>query len=172
MGRTTFRVRSSAPFDEANGRDQPKRAGPPRSRRTSRAGLGRSALLAARGLPILHGPPAATSRASRYVAGDRPVGGRGDGAARPAGPCRLIFGRTRRKEAEAFTRSVVTCGTKRGRWKRCSVSCRTDRRESFVAQHITNQLMGLGDEAAARLGTVTRDLEQGSQRLTAARRSA
>jgi len=80
----------------------------------------------------------------------------------------LIFGRTRRKEAEAFTRSVIHMRHEaRSLEALLSVlSQRIDENHSAL-NGITTQLMGLGDEAAARLGAVTRDLEQGSQRLAA-----
>ena len=78
----------------------------------------------------------------------------------------LIFGRTRRKEAEAFTRSVVTMRHEARSLEALLgvLSHRIDENHASL-NTITSQLMGLGDEAAARLGTVTRDLEQGSQRL-------
>ena len=80
----------------------------------------------------------------------------------------LIFGRTRRKEAEAFTRSVVTMRHEaRSLEALLSVlSQRIDENHAAIGS-ITNQLMGLGDEAASRLGAVTKDLEQGSQRIAA-----
>jgi hypothetical protein len=80
----------------------------------------------------------------------------------------LIFGRTRRKEAEAFTRSVVTMRHE-ARSLEAVLAVLSQRIEDNHAalNSITNQLMGLGDEAAARLGAVTRELEQGSQQLAA-----
>ena len=80
----------------------------------------------------------------------------------------LIFGRTRRKEAEAFTRSVVTMRHEaRSLEALLSVLSQRIDENHAALNGITNQLMGLGDEAASRLGSVTRDLEQGSQRLAA-----
>ncbi len=78
----------------------------------------------------------------------------------------LIFGRTRRKEAEAFTRSVIHMRHE-ARSLEALLSVLSERiSENHAALNgITNQLMGLGDEAAARLGAVTRDLEQGSQQI-------
>ena len=78
----------------------------------------------------------------------------------------LIFGRTRRKEAEAFTRSVITMRHEaRSLEALLSVlSQRIDENHSAL-NAMSNQLMGLGDEAATRLGAVTRDLQAGSQRL-------
>lgn len=78
----------------------------------------------------------------------------------------LIFGRTRRKEAEAFTRSVVIMRHEAQSLEALLsvLSQRIDENHAAL-NGITNQLMGLGDEAASRLGAVTRDLEQGSERL-------
>ena len=80
----------------------------------------------------------------------------------------LMFGRTRRKEAEAFTRSVIAMrheaqslegllGVLRQRIDENHSSLRT----------IGNQLMGLGDEAAMRLGSASSDLEGSARRITA-----
>ena len=80
----------------------------------------------------------------------------------------LIFGRTRRKEAEAFTRSVIHM-----RHEARSLEALLEVLSQRIGENhaalnaITNQLMGLGDEAASRLGAVTRDLEEGSQRIAA-----
>ena len=80
----------------------------------------------------------------------------------------LIFGRTRRKEAEAFTRSVIHMRHEaRSLEALLSVLSQRIDENHAALNGITNQLMGLGDEAAARLGAVTRDLEQGSERLAA-----
>jgi hypothetical protein len=80
----------------------------------------------------------------------------------------LIFGRTRRKEAEAFTRSVVTMRHEAQSLEALLsvLSQRIDENHAALSG-MTNQLMGLGDEAASRLGAVSRDLEQGSQRIAA-----
>jgi hypothetical protein len=80
----------------------------------------------------------------------------------------LIFGRTRRREAEAFTRSVVHMRHEAQSLEALLgvLSQRIDENHAAL-NGITNQLMGLGDEAASRLGAVTRDLEQGSQRIAA-----
>ena len=80
----------------------------------------------------------------------------------------LIFGRTRRREAEAFTRSVVHMRNEARSLEALLgvLSQRIDENHSSLSA-ITNQLMGLGDEAATRLGAVTRDLQQGSERLAA-----
>ena len=80
----------------------------------------------------------------------------------------LIFGRTRRKEAEAFTRSVIHMRHEaRSLEALLSVLAQRIDENHAALSGITNQLMGLGDEAAARLGAVTRDLEQGSQQIAA-----
>ena len=78
----------------------------------------------------------------------------------------LIFGRTRRREAEAFTRSVVIMRSEARSLEALLgvLSQRIDENHAAL-KVMTNQLMGLGDEAASRLGAVTRDLEAGSQRL-------
>ncbi|MCL6682397.1 hypothetical protein [Sphingomonas alba] len=78
----------------------------------------------------------------------------------------LIFGRTRRREAEAFTRSVITMRSEARSLEALLgvLSQRIDENHASL-NVMANQLMGLGDEAATRLGTVTRDLEAGSQRL-------
>jgi hypothetical protein len=78
----------------------------------------------------------------------------------------LIFGRTRRREAEAFTRSVITMRSEARSLEALLgvLSQRIDENHSAL-NVMTNQLMGLGDQAATRLGAVTRDLEAGSQRL-------
>ena len=78
----------------------------------------------------------------------------------------LIFGRTRRKEAEAFTRSVVAMRHEARSLEALLgvLSQRID--ENYTSLNaITNQLMGLGDEASNRIGAVTRELEAGSERL-------
>ena len=78
----------------------------------------------------------------------------------------LIFGRTRRKEAEAFTRSVIHMRHEaRSLEALLSVLSQRIDENHAALNSITNQLMGLGDEAASRLGAVTRDLEKGSQQL-------
>ena len=80
----------------------------------------------------------------------------------------LIFGRTRRKEAEAFTRSVVAMRHEaRSLEALLSVLAQRIGENHAALGGITNQLMGLGDEAASRIGAVTRELEQGSERLAA-----
>lgn len=78
----------------------------------------------------------------------------------------LIFGRTRRKEAEAFTRSVIAMRQEaRSLEALLSVLSQRIDENHLALNGMTNQLMGLGDEAASRLGAVTRELEAGSQQL-------
>ena len=80
----------------------------------------------------------------------------------------LIFGRTRRREAEAFTRSVVTMRQEARSLEALLgvLSQRIDENHAAL-RTMTDQLMGLGDEATARIGAVTRDLEQGSRQIAA-----
>jgi predicted nucleic acid-binding Zn-ribbon protein len=78
----------------------------------------------------------------------------------------LIFGRTRRKEAEAFTRSVIAM---RGEAQSLeallevlSQRINDSRTElATMAQH----LMQIGDETSGRLGGITREFDSSSERL-------
>ncbi len=80
----------------------------------------------------------------------------------------LMFGRTRRKEAEAFTRSVIAMRTEaRSLEALLEVLSQRIGENHTALGTMTNQLMGLGDEAATRLGSVTRELDEGSRRLVA-----
>jgi hypothetical protein len=78
----------------------------------------------------------------------------------------LMFGRTRRREAEAFSKSVRTMqGEARALEGLLSVlSARIGENHSAL-RSMSDQLMGLGEEAAQRLGTVTADLGEGSRQL-------
>ena len=78
----------------------------------------------------------------------------------------LMFGRTRRKEAERFTRSVIAMRTEARALQDvlAAMSRQIGQSHSELGQ-VAGDLMGLGDEAATRLGAVTADLNQGSQRL-------
>jgi hypothetical protein len=80
----------------------------------------------------------------------------------------LMFGRTRRKEAEAFTRSVAAM--------RSEAQALQDILGALTRQIDDNHrqlgvmagdLMGLGDSTANRLGAVTADLKAGSAELAA-----
>jgi ABC-type transporter Mla subunit MlaD len=78
----------------------------------------------------------------------------------------LMFGRTRRKEAERFTRSVVAMRSEARALEGLLgvLSQRiSDSRSELGA--VAENLMRLGDEATARLGAVTGELGQGSERL-------
>ena len=78
----------------------------------------------------------------------------------------LMFGRTRRKEAEKFTRSVVTMRTEAQSLEALlevlSQRISDSRTElSAISQH----LMQLGDEATGKLGGITREFDSSSERL-------
>jgi len=78
----------------------------------------------------------------------------------------LMFGRTRRKEAERFTRSVIAMRTEARSLEALLevLSRRIDdsRTElTMIAQH----LMQLGDEATGKLGGITKELDSTSDRL-------
>ena len=78
----------------------------------------------------------------------------------------LMFGRTRRKEAERFTRSVVTMRTEARSLEALLevLSQRiTDSRSelTMIAQH----LMQLGDQATGKLGGITREFDSSSEKL-------
>jgi hypothetical protein len=80
----------------------------------------------------------------------------------------LMFGRTRRKEAERFTRSVVTMRAEARSLEALlgvlSQRINDSRAElTMMAQH----LMQLGDEATGKLGGITRELDSSSDRLVA-----
>ena len=78
----------------------------------------------------------------------------------------LMFGRTRRKEAERFTRSVVAMRAEARSLEGLLgvVSQRiSDSRSELTA--VAENLMRLGDDATARLGGVTAQLGAGSERL-------
>jgi hypothetical protein len=78
----------------------------------------------------------------------------------------LMFGRTRRKEAERFTRSVVTMRTEAQSLEALlevlSQRIQDSRIElTMISQH----LMQLGDEATGKLGGITREFDTSSERL-------
>ncbi len=80
----------------------------------------------------------------------------------------LMFGRTRRKEAEAFTRSVIAM---RGEAQSLEgllgvLRQRIDENHGAL-RTISEQLMGLGDEAAARLGSASNEIEGSARRIAA-----
>ena len=79
----------------------------------------------------------------------------------------LMFGRTRRKEAEHFTRSVIAMRNETRSLEALLAVLGTRIGESHDAlRGMSSQLMGLGEEAAQRLGAVTRDFDAGSDRLS------
>ncbi len=80
----------------------------------------------------------------------------------------LMFGRTRRKEAEAFTRSVIAMRHEAQSLEGLLgvLRQRIDENHSSL-KVIGNQLMGLGDEAAMRLGSVSNEFEGSARRIAA-----
>ena len=78
----------------------------------------------------------------------------------------LMFGRTRRKESEQFTRSVVTMRTEAAALQDVlgALSAQINRNHDALGQ-MAGQLMNLGDEAASRLGGITAELHQGARTL-------
>ncbi|HEV2043479.1 MAG TPA: hypothetical protein VGR05_02260, partial [Sphingomicrobium sp.] len=80
----------------------------------------------------------------------------------------LMFGRTRRKEAEAFTRSVIAMRNEAQALEGLLGVLRQRIDDHHGALHtISGQLMGLGDEAAARLGTASGEIEASARRIAA-----
>ncbi|HEU0311320.1 MAG TPA: hypothetical protein VFR36_08900 [Sphingomicrobium sp.] len=78
----------------------------------------------------------------------------------------LMFGRTRRKEAEKFTRSVITMRSE----ARALQDVLAALQKQIAENHRTlgvmaGDLMGLGDQAASRLGNITAQLNEGSRTL-------
>ena len=78
----------------------------------------------------------------------------------------LVFGRTRRKEAEKFTRSVVAMRTE-ARSLEALLEVLSQRIGDSHQQlgEMAERLMSLGDEATGRLGGVTREFDSSSERL-------
>jgi DNA repair exonuclease SbcCD ATPase subunit len=80
----------------------------------------------------------------------------------------LMFGRTRRKEAERFTRSVIAMRSESQSLEALlevlSQRIHDSRTElSMISQH----LMQLGDDATAKLGGITREFDSSSEKLRA-----
>src|SRR4051812_7089359 len=78
----------------------------------------------------------------------------------------LMFGRTRRKETERFTRSVIAMRTEAQSLEALlevlSQRIQDSRSElSMMSQH----LMQLGDEATGKLGGITREFDSSSEKL-------
>ena len=78
----------------------------------------------------------------------------------------LMFGRTRRREAERFTRSVITMRTEARALETVLgvLSQKIDESQSSLTD-LTRRLMTLGDEATGKFGGVTRELDASSERL-------
>jgi uncharacterized coiled-coil protein SlyX len=77
-----------------------------------------------------------------------------------------MFGRTRRKEAEYFTRSVVAMRTEARALQDVLGALSRQINENHAALGVmAGDLMGLGDQAASRLGAITSDLNAGSRTL-------
>jgi hypothetical protein len=79
----------------------------------------------------------------------------------------LMFGRTRRREGERFTRTVIAMRSE----TRSLEAVLAVLRERIADEHsaltsMADRLMSLGDEASVRLGTVRRDLESGADALS------
>ena len=79
----------------------------------------------------------------------------------------LMFGRTRRKEAERFTRSVIAMRTEARSLEALlevlSQRISDSRTElTMISQH----LMQLGDEATGKLGGITREFDTSTEQLT------
>ncbi len=79
----------------------------------------------------------------------------------------LIFGRTRRKESEAFTRSVVTMRTE-ARSLEALLSVLSQRINDSRSEltMIGDHLMQLGDSATQKLGGITSEFDASTERLT------
>ncbi|MFC7537008.1 hypothetical protein ACFQPG_06460 [Sphingomonas sp. GCM10030256] len=83
----------------------------------------------------------------------------------------LLFGRTRRRETERFTRSVIAMRTEaRSLEDLLGVLRQRIDEEQDALGRMAERLMRLGDETTHRLGNVTRDLGSGAETL--ARHSA
>ncbi len=78
----------------------------------------------------------------------------------------LIFGRTRRREAEAFTRSVIAMRSEAQSLEALLevLSQRISDSRSELAM-MTQNLMQLGDEATGKLGGITQEFDRSSEKL-------
>src|SRR5688572_6212518 len=78
----------------------------------------------------------------------------------------LMFGRTRRKEAEKFTRSVIAMRTEARALQDVLAALQVQIAENHRSLGVmAGDLMGLGDQAATRLGNATAQLNEGSRTL-------
>jgi len=74
----------------------------------------------------------------------------------------LMFGRTRRKEAEKFTRSVIAMRKEARSLQDILAALSHQIGENHRTLGVmAGDLMGLGDQAATRLGAITADLNRG-----------
>jgi archaellum component FlaC len=79
----------------------------------------------------------------------------------------LMFGRTRRKEAERFTRSVITMRAEaRSLETLLQVLSQRINDSSSELTMISQHLMQLGDQATGKLGGITREFDSTSEKLT------
>jgi hypothetical protein len=78
----------------------------------------------------------------------------------------LMFGRTRRKEAERFTRSVVTMRSE-ARSLEALLEVLSQRIQDSHSElsMISGHLMQLGDDATGKLGGITREFDSSSEKL-------
>ena len=78
----------------------------------------------------------------------------------------LVFGRTRRKEAERFTQSVIEMRSE-AQSLESLLTILTQRLDESQAKlsGMADQLMGLGNETSDRIGTATRSLDESAERL-------
>ena len=78
----------------------------------------------------------------------------------------LMFGRTRRRETEKFTRSVIAMRTEARALQDVLGALQVQIAENHRSLGVmAGDLMGLGDQAANRLGNITDQLNQGSRTL-------
>jgi hypothetical protein len=78
----------------------------------------------------------------------------------------LVFGRTRRKEAERFTRSVISMRTEARSLEALLAVLRTRLDDSQTAMAgMAERLMQLGDQATGRLDSVTRTFDSSAESL-------
>lgn len=78
----------------------------------------------------------------------------------------LMFGRTRRKEAEQFTRSVIAMRTEARSLQDILGALSRQIEQNHTALGVmAGDLIGLGDQAATRLGSITSELNDGSRTL-------
>ena len=79
----------------------------------------------------------------------------------------LMFGRTRRRETERFTRSVIAMRSEaRSLEGLLGVLRQRMDEEQSALTGMAQRLMSLGDEATGRLGAITREFDSSSERLT------